>query len=170
MQKVLLAINGINPSHKVFRYAVELCQRLKAELCVLQVIEPTRFGGYLKGIREKARRARHYIEDSMTAITFAEAGEPEVAKDIMKQARENMKALLPETEKAGIPCQVTMKSGRPTNEIVRYATEHREVVITVYDGDSSDDSHKAPKHQARKPDVAGEIKQQLPTPLVTMHQ
>ena len=32
MQKVLLAIDGIHPDHKVFDYAVQLCKRIKAEL------------------------------------------------------------------------------------------------------------------------------------------
>ena len=166
MQKVLLAINGMNPSRKVFNYAVELCQRIKAELCILQVIEPKRYSEYLKTIRKKASRAKHFIEGSMTAVTFAEAGEHAMAQEVMTQARKNMNALLPETEKAGIPCHVTMKSGWPSNEIVRYAREHRDVVLTVYDG--TDNTGKGSKRPNKERDVAKEIKQHLLTPLVTM--
>jgi hypothetical protein len=168
MQKVLLAINGISPSRKVFNYAVQLCRRLKAELCVLQVIEPRRYGECFKAIRGKACRAKHFLEGSMTAVTFAEAGEHETARDVMVEAGKNMNALLPETKKAGVLCHVTTKkSGWPSNEIVRYAMEHRDVVLTVYDGAGA--ANEGSKSLTKEQDVAVEIGQHLPTPLVTMH-
>ena len=72
MQKVLLAIDGINPDRKVFEYAVQLCQRIKADLSVFQVINPRRYKEYLKTIRKRADNARKYIEGAMVAATFAE--------------------------------------------------------------------------------------------------
>ncbi len=41
--------------------------------------------------------------------------------------------LLPESEKSGISCHLTMKSGNPREEIVRFVQEHKDVVIAVYD-------------------------------------
>ncbi|MBW2108656.1 MAG: universal stress protein [Deltaproteobacteria bacterium] len=167
MEKVLLAINGVTPNRKMFSYAVQLCQRLKAELCVLQVIEARRYGEYLSKIRQKARRARRFLEDSMTAVTFAEAGDHETAKDMMIQARKNMNALLPESEKAGVPCRLTMTSGQAEKEIVRYVRQHRDVVLTVYDGAESPETglHGS---SSKKRDVLAVIKRHLPTPMVTM--
>jgi nucleotide-binding universal stress UspA family protein len=133
MQKVLLAVDGIKPTDKAFRYAVELCQRLRAELRILQVIRPNHYGQYLKRIQRSVRFAKRYAEDSMVAITFAEAGEHETAREIMAQARKNMSKLMPESEQAGIPCHLTMTSGRPGREIVRYVNKHRDVVLTIYD-------------------------------------
>ena len=113
MQKVLLAVDGIKPTEKVFRYAVELCQRLRAELRVVQVIRPGQYSQYLKKVRKGASRAKRFIENSMVAATFAEAGEHDMATELMAQARKNMQQLFPESERAGISCHMTMKSGCP---------------------------------------------------------
>ena len=40
MKKVLLAIDGIKPDVKAFRYALQMCKRIKAELNVLHLIGP----------------------------------------------------------------------------------------------------------------------------------
>ena len=167
MKKILLAINGMTPGHKVFDYAVQLCQRLKAELCVLQIVEPGRHGVSFKRIVEKARKAGHFLEESMTAVTFAEAGEHETARDMMIQARKNLNELLPETAKAGIVCSVTMKAGAPGKEIIRYVHQHRDVMLTVYDDGGI--TQKNGKRPSVKQNVIEEIKKQLPTPMVMMH-
>ena len=140
MQKVLLAVDGIKPTDKAFRYAVELCQRLHAELRILQVIRPNHFGQYLKRIQRTVRFAKRYAEDSMAAVAFAEAGEHETAKEIMAEARRNMHKLMPESEEAGVPCHLTMKTGRPGQEIVRYVKKHRNVVLTIYDAATEENS------------------------------
>jgi nucleotide-binding universal stress UspA family protein len=140
MQKVLLAVDGIKPTDRAFRYAVELCQRLHAELRILQVIRPNHYGQYLKRIQNGVRFAKRYAEESMVAITFAEAGEHETAKEIMAQARKNMNKLMPESEQAGVPCHLTMTSGRPGREICRYVRKHRNVVLTIYDTATEENS------------------------------
>jgi hypothetical protein len=167
MKKILLAVNGMNPSHKLFSYTVQLCQRLKAELCVLQVIEPSNYGVYFRKIGKKAGRAKNFLEDSMTAVTFAESGDHDTARAMMIQGRKNINELLPETAKAGVLCSVTTKSGQPGNEIVRYARQHRDVVLTVYDG--ADAEEKNPKPLSKRQDIVGKIKQYLQTPMVTIH-
>jgi len=140
MQKVLLAVDGIKPTDKAFRYAVELCQRLRAELRILQVIRPNHYGQYLKRVQRSVRSAKRFAEESMVAIAFAEAGEHDTAKEIMAQARKNMNILMPESERAGIPCHLTMTSGRPGKEIVRYVNKHRDVVLTIYDRATEENS------------------------------
>jgi nucleotide-binding universal stress UspA family protein len=167
MRKILLAINGVKPSRKVFRYAVQLCKRLKAELIVLQVLDTGGGTGPMGLIGRKARHARKMLETSLTAATFAEAGEHETAQDVMIEARKQINELLPETAKAGIQCHFTMKAGPPDREIVRYTRRHRDIVLTVYDG-SATDIREERKVSGRK-DVAGIIRRRLAIPVVTRH-
>ncbi|MBU0672864.1 MAG: universal stress protein [Candidatus Margulisbacteria bacterium] len=133
MEKVLLAIDGITPDKKAFNYAVDLCMRIKAELKVLQVVRPQNFGGYVAKVKNTAKQAKQFIEGSMMAATFAEAGEHETADTLMDEALKNINKLLPESKKAGVPCDLMMKSGNLREEIVKYVRDHRDVVITVYD-------------------------------------
>ena len=133
MEKVLLAIDGITPDKKAFNYAVELCTRIKAELNVLQIIRSQDVNGFLAKAKNSANQAKLFFEGSMMAAAFAEAGEHETANDLMNEALKNINKLLPESEKSGIPCHLTMKSGNPSEEIVRFVQEHKDVVIAVYD-------------------------------------
>jgi hypothetical protein len=133
MKKVLLAISGITPSRNVFTYAVELCQRIRAELDILQIIRPKQYRQYLEKVREKSHHAKRYMESTMTAAAFAEAGEHETAREIEAQALKNINRLLPESEMAGVPCHLTMKSGSPEEELLSFMKEHRDVVLTIYD-------------------------------------
>jgi len=167
MEKVLLAIDGISPDRKVFCHAVQLCMRIKAELNVLQIIRPGNYSEYLKKVRERANQARRYIEGSLLAATFAEAGEHETGKEMMAEALKNINQLLPEAEKAGIPCSLTMKAGNPSKEIINYVKEHRDVVLTIYDtpGEEGDESGVARK----KKTAPREIKRALSIPLVIIH-
>ena len=166
MQKVLLAVDGIKPTEKAFRYAVELCQRLRAELRVVQVIRPGQYSQYLKKVQMGATRARRFIENSMVAATFAEAGEHDMAIEIMAQARKNMQQLFPESERAGVSCHTTMRSGCPGEEIVRYVNEHRDVVLTIYDTAPEENSESG--ILAENGDEPSDIKEYLSIPLVVV--
>ncbi len=164
MEKVLLAVDGIKPTDKAFRYAVKLCQRLRAELRILQVIRPDHYSQYLKRVRRSAHCAKRFIEDSMVAVTFAEAGEHATAKEVTAQARENMNKLVPESERAGISCHLTMTCGRPGKEIVHYVNQHRDVVLTIYDTAPEENAER--NIAAEEGDDPREIKQHLSIPLV----
>jgi len=133
MEKVLLAIDGVMPDRKAFNHAVELCLRIKAELNVLHIVRPQNITGCLQKMKQTAKQARKFFEGSMMAATFAEAGEHETADALMTEALENIKKLLPESEKAGVPYHLTMKSGDPAESIVQYVRAHRDVVVAVYD-------------------------------------
>jgi nucleotide-binding universal stress UspA family protein len=166
MKKVLLAIDGRHPDRRVFDYAVQLCGRIKAELNVLQIINPKRYGRYLKIGRERSRQAGKYFSDSFTAAAFAEAGEHETAEAMMNEAMKDLRRLLPESEKAGISCRLMMKSGDAVQEIPRYVNEHKGVVLTIYDaadeGQPRSDRSKIESSAARK------IMQELSVPLVVV--
>ena len=58
MKKILLAVDGISPDPKAFRYAVELCKRIKAELNVFQIIDPGKYSEYLKKMRKGTGRCQ----------------------------------------------------------------------------------------------------------------
>ena len=174
MEKVLLAIGGVKPSQKVFEYAMRLCQRLKAELRVLQVVRSGQWGQRLKKVQRSGQRAKRLLEESMVAATFAEAGEHETAKDIMAQARKNkdimaqarknMDRLMPESQRAGIAYHLTMTSESPSKEIINYVNEHRGVVLTIYDAGLGETPGS--DVSAEDTEVAKEIVQHLSTPVV----
>lgn len=165
MKKVLLAIDGIAPDQNVFRYAIELCKRIKAELNVFQVINPQNFSEYLKKVRQSAGAARSYFASTMMAATFAEAGEHETAEEIMAVALKNYKRLLPESEKEGVQCHFSMKSGAPDKEIVDYVNAHRDIVVAIYDAAKQENA----KPKQKKKTTVGRIKHKLAVPLVVVN-
>jgi nucleotide-binding universal stress UspA family protein len=164
MEKVLLAIDGITPDRKIFRYAVELCKRIKAELRVFQIIRPQNYSKYLKELRQKTGYARMYMQSSMAAVAFAEAGEHESAKEIMAQASEQMKRLLSESQNQGVQCHFSMKRGSPEKEIIDYVNLHRDVVLTIYNS-SAEDVERTGIFSEKKNAITS-IKEKLAVPLV----
>ena len=84
----------------------------------------------------------------------------------MAQANKNMERLLPESERAGISCDMILKSGCPGEEIVRYVNEHRDVVLTVYDTARAEELERG--GLAEKGDNPSEIKEHLSIPLVVV--
>lgn len=167
MKKVLLAIDGITPDHKVFHYAIQLCKRIKAELNVFQIINPRNYGEYLKKVRKSANHARRYFASTMVAATFAEAGEHETAQEIMSEALQNYQQLLPESEKEGVPCHFSMKSGIPDQEIIDYVNSHRDIVVAIYDRGLHE--HDKPKITKKKKTTPRRLRHQLAVPLVVIN-
>lgn len=142
MEKILLAINGTVPDKKTFTYAVDLCKRMKADLKILQVINPKEISGYLATLKTKAKNTTRYMEDAMMAATFAEAGEYETACYLMAEGRKNVERLLPESIRAGIACDIAVKTGNTNKEIANYVRKNKDIVITVYDTPRGDNSKK----------------------------
>jgi nucleotide-binding universal stress UspA family protein len=167
MEKVLLAIDGMTPDRKTFRYAVALCKRIRAELSIFQIIRPQYYREYKKKIRKKGLLARKFVEGSMVAATFAEAGEHETALDIMAEASKEIKSLLKESEEAGVHYHFSMKSGNPEKEIVSYVNDHRNVVLTIYD--VSDQGADQNANNSKKKNALAKITKGLSVPLVTVH-
>ncbi|MBW1753639.1 MAG: universal stress protein [Deltaproteobacteria bacterium] len=167
MKKVLLAIDGITPDQKVFQYAIQFCKRIKAELNVFQIINPRNLSEYLKNVRKGAKSAGGYFSSTMVAATFAEAGEHETAHEIMSAAKENYNRLLSETDKEGVPCHYSMKSGAPDKEIINYVNAHRNIVVAIYD--EARHKNDKPKIIRKKKTTPGRIRQKLAIPLVVIN-
>jgi nucleotide-binding universal stress UspA family protein len=163
MEKVLLAIDGMTPDRKAFRYAVSLCKRIRAELSIFQIIRPQYYREYKKKIRKKGLFARKFIEGSMVAATFAEAGEHETALDIMAEVSKEIRRLLQESEEAGVHCHFSITSGNPEKEIVNYVNDHRNVVLTIYDVSNPDVNEAA---NSIKKNTLERITKGLSVPLV----
>ena len=167
MEKVLLAIDGMTPDRKAFRYAIALCKRIRAELSIFQIIRPQYYREYKKKIRKKGLFVRKFVEGSMVAATFAEAGEHETALDIMAEVSKEIRRLLQESEEAGVHCHFSITSGNPEKEIVNYVNDHRNVVLTIYDV-SDHDVNEANNISKKKISLA-KITKGLSVPLVTVH-
>ena len=167
MKQVLLTIDGITPDQNAFHYAVSLCKRIRAELSIFQIIRPRYYRKSLEKIRKNTFLARTFMKSSMVAATFAEAGEHETALEIMAEASKEIKRLLSESEKSGVHCHFSMKSGNPEKEIIDYVNKHRNVVLTIYDaGNQSADQNS---NISEKEHVLAKIKKNLSVPLVTIH-
>ncbi|MBW1694569.1 MAG: universal stress protein [Deltaproteobacteria bacterium] len=167
MKKVLLAIDGITPDQKVFQYAIQFCKRIKAELNVFQIINPRNLSEYLKKVKKGAKSAGGYFSSTMVAATFAEAGEHETAQEIMSAAKENYNRLLSETDKEGVTCHYSMKSGAPDKEIINYVNAHRDIVVAIYD--EARHENDKPKIIRKKKTTPGRIRHKLAIPLVVIN-
>jgi nucleotide-binding universal stress UspA family protein len=166
MQKVLLAIDGITPSNKALHYAVELCKRIKADLNVLQIINPQNYIKYIQKLGKRVNQARKYMEDTLVVATFAEAGEHEMAMTLKEQTLKNMDQLLTESERDAVHYHLSLKAGPSDKEIVNYVNEHRDIILTIYDvqeGETDDE-----KVERKTGAVPMRISRQLSTPLVVV--
>lgn len=168
MKKVLLAIDGIRPDQKAFQYAVELCQRLRTELNIFQIIRPALFRRYRDHFKEKGMMIRNLFEEAMVAATFAEANEHKLALKVMEKVSEKSRGLLQVSERAGVHCQFSLRSGNPGKEIVEYVKNHRDVVLAIYDAD--DAGLREIAGQSMKHRTLTRIKEGLPIPLVMVRQ
>jgi hypothetical protein len=166
MQKVLLAIDGLRPRQNLFQYAVQLCERIKAELDILHVVNPKTYDMCFRKACKGASKVRQYFESTMMAVTFAEAGEHATGEALMAEAWKNLDRLLPESERSRIRPSLTITSGSPCNEIARYVSKHRKVVLAIYDtGQEQNQGRNASRKRAS---LFQKIRQNLPIPLVVL--
>jgi len=168
MEKILLAIEGVAPDRSTFSYAVALCKRMRAGLDILQILGPHTYRKYLKRVKKGTRHARNVFEDAMVAVTFAEAGQHDIAEQLKKQAYDNLYRLIPAPERDGILYHLTLKSGKPDEEIVRYVCDHRDVVLTIYDDCRAQDELE--RASGKTINAVRQIGQKLSTPLVIMRE
>lgn len=139
MKTVLFAIDHhMIPDQKALNYSLTLCRRLLAKLDVLHIIQsPDTPGRGLKTLKSGILKAREKFENAMVTATYAEAGVPDPESALKAAAYDEFKRLLPKKENAHIDyhCVVT---GEPTDSVIeRYVHGHRDVVLTVFDPESS---------------------------------
>ncbi|MDY6823417.1 MAG: universal stress protein [Thermodesulfobacteriota bacterium] len=183
MGKVLLAIDGMCPNRQVFDYAVSLCRRIRAELNILHIIDPEIAKGRLSRLKKQLHFARHYMENTMVAATFAETGEHDTARALMDEAAANIRRLLTEKNEQNVQYRVKVRTGDVHGEIEAYVNQHRDVVLAIYDDTVCDDTVPATESDAdaasdravpamgrrarhQHSAVVSELKRRLPVPLV----
>lgn len=133
MEKVLLAIDGMRPDQQVVNYAAKLCQRIKAELNILHIIDPEAYAGHLKKFQRRAHRVRDLFESSMMAAAFAETGEHDTAKSLLDKASAQINQMLSDTDKKAVKYRVQVKPGEADQEIINHVKKNRDIVLTIYD-------------------------------------
>lgn len=164
MKKVLLATEGLSPSARALKYGIQFCRWIKAELHVLQVFTSEGSARHFRKLKEGAKGARRYVEDSMLAVTFAEAGEHETAKDLMTQTGEAQGHCPAPEGQASVPCRVTVRYGRPDQEIIEYVRNDPGVVLTICDIPEAEVRQDRPLGSEDNP--FERLEKELPVPLV----
>jgi hypothetical protein len=89
-----------------------------------------------------------------------------MAEQIRRQALADLNRLLPESKVARINCEISLSSGNPEKEIVRYVNRHREVVLTVLDDAGNDRRASFSNSRAKQNARAANLMDGLATPLV----
>ena len=179
MEKVLLAIDGMMPDQQVVIYAARLCQRIKAELNILHIIDPQVYAGHLKNFQRQVRRARNLFENAMMAATFAETGEHDTAKNLLDKASAQISRMLSDSDKNAVRYRVQVKPGETSQEIIKHVKKHRDIVLAIYDDaisskmvNPAEDQYlrgnagKAAKDVRRPKINASELQKELSVPLV----
>jgi hypothetical protein len=119
MQKILLAIDGVAPNERTFRYAVQLCRKINAELNVLQIIRQR------KKVACRRCAGSHYARDS--CVVYEGSGIES------SPAQKQIRRFLAESEDEGVRCRFIVKAGNPDQEIIKFIDTYWDVVIAVYD-------------------------------------
>lgn len=165
MKTVLLAIAGETPSRQALEYAIELCEKMKARLSILQVISVGKRKLSKSALGVKVEKIRKMFENSMIEITFAESGEtietPNPSIDIHKEGYLQSHIGTPPV----ILEDLKVVPGKISREISGYIREHREIVLAVYD-DAAESIN--PKKKIRK-GVPNRIIENIKVPMVTIH-
>ncbi len=145
MQKVLFTVDSIRPHKNVLYYAVQLCARMQYHLLILQIINPKRCKSLLNKAYKKIHNAQHFLESTLTAAAYAQAGADEWARQCLDEGRREVEELLFIPQEAGVTCSVDQACGPLVKQLPAFLNNHPEVVITVLDGQAggSDRSRKA---------------------------
>lgn len=133
MKKVLLAIDGLQPGKGFLRYALQFCRKMKTELVVLQIINPTVCREVFKTVKTGFEETQQKIENALTAATLAEAGEADMAREYLQAGRQNIEKQFQRDEATRVVRSVTQRIGEPDQEIFAYLQENPDVVLTMYD-------------------------------------
>jgi hypothetical protein len=108
-RKIVLASDAGGPSPRSFRYAVDLCRQMKADLAFLNVVQVSNKHTYWLRVRRRLER------------------------ELLGEASISADRLLPEARKAGVDCEVQVKTGSLEQELLHYAATTPGVAMVVLD-------------------------------------
>ena len=104
LQTVLLVIEGETPDEDTFNYAVRLCQRMEAEIDILQIIDRN------DNSNDYDLLSRRMSLGSTRIVT-----------------------LLQRLERENIPFKITIRIGDVNQKLFNYAKRHKDVAVVVLD-------------------------------------
>jgi nucleotide-binding universal stress UspA family protein len=165
MKTVLLAIAGETPSRQALEYAIELCEKMKARLSILQVISVGKRKLSKSVLGAKMDNILKMFEKSMLEITFAESGETYEPPKLLQEIQ-NKGYLESENGTARVILKdLKVVPGKISKEISGYIRDHREIVLAVYDDAAEPINRK--KKMGRG--VPSRIIENIKVPMVTIH-
>jgi hypothetical protein len=133
MKRILLAVDGMAPDRKALHYALTLCNPVRAGLDVLQIIRPFGRSGRFGKLKDGVRRARDAFEKAMVTAAFAEAGAPELAGTLEREALKRFNRILPARVDTSVDYHCVVTGEDPDSVLKRYVDEHRNIILAVYD-------------------------------------
>jgi hypothetical protein len=104
LQTVLLVIEGETPDEDTFNYAVRLCQRMEAEIDILQIID-------------RNDNSNDY----------------DLLSRRMSLGSTHIVTLLQRLERENIPFKITIRIGDVNQKLFNYAKRHKDVAVVVLD-------------------------------------
>jgi len=141
-RKIVLASDAGGPSPRGFRYAVDLCRKMKADLAFINVVQVANKHTYW--LRVQRRLERELLEEAAVAT----------------------QRLLPEARKAGVECEVQVKTGSLEEELLSYAANTPGVAMVVLDAPQR--ASLLSEVYAVSQGVAERVSAALPCPVVHM--
>jgi hypothetical protein len=104
MVTVLLAIDSDRPNQMVFNFAVQFCQRMRAKLDVIRILNP------------QSAAKRQFNKNVVPQLDF---------KNRLQDKEQDREAV--------ISYKQSLQADDPDQAIARYVRSHRDVVLTIYD-------------------------------------
>ncbi|KUJ96076.1 MAG: hypothetical protein PWR24_2050 [Desulfonauticus sp.] len=129
MSCILLASSNFNLNPKALKYAWELSEELNSKFSILEVMSLSAEKNYLDKIKDKFKKIRWFLEDSMVSITYAEALTLDEYKKNIQKELEIINKYKP-IDKAKIP-DIYIKQGDIVKEIKEFIIKHRNIVMTI---------------------------------------
>lgn len=160
MKQILLAINGDIPTKTVFRYSVDLCNRIRAELNILQFIQNGNLTRRLANTHKKVGRLGKFLEDSFAGVAFAEEGAFSMADEMVSGISDPLRKLI-RNNQTGVPVKVALSHGRLETELSNYIERHQDIVLAIFDPATD-----VQKHPRQYLSTMEQIKRKLCVPLV----
>jgi len=163
MKQILLAINGDIPTKTVFQYSVDLCNRIRAELNILQFIKSGSLTRRLTDTHKKVGRLGKFLEDSFAGVAFAEAGSFSMADEMLSGVSDPLRELIKNSQ-TRVPFKVAFSHESLETELSSYIDQHQDIVLTIFD--PATDIRKHPQKYLA---TMAQIKKKLCIPLVTVN-
>ncbi len=132
MGKVLLAIDNKTPSLNQIKYSIALCKRLKGSFDILQIMKPSKIMP-MSDFVKKIGKAGKIFESSMVAATFGEAGEYEIAQEIIEKTKNSLNEFSSELKEADIKPEIFFKEGNMESNLLKFIERHKGIKVAVLD-------------------------------------